>query len=127
LWIDTQSNQQIFSVHYFIDTANHYSNKIIQEYYYSHFPVTFTSVQSFADAQSDFLVYPNPTTGEFTVYSLQSSVGCEIKVTNLVGETISKKTLNSKQETINLSGARGIYFLQIKTPYGTAMKKIVKE
>lgn len=84
-----------------------------------------TGLSSVASAQEDVIIYPNPTKGEFTVYGLQSAV--ELIVYNLFGEKIVSKTVNRKQETINLSGASGIYFLQVKTENGIVTRKIIKE
>jgi len=85
-------------------------------------------------------VFPNPTTGEFTVYGLRSAV--QIKVYNMVGEKIYQSLVNSHLSlgnppmtnapmTIDISLpsglGQGIYFLQVKTNNGTAVKKIIKE
>lgn len=67
-------------------------------------------------------IYPNPSAGgEFTVYGLPARLrhsgwrsAVQLSVYNVLGEKIFCKTVNSKQETINLSEAkRGIYFLQV--------------
>jgi len=75
----------------------------------------------------DMKLFPNPTTGEFTVHNLHFTIGYELKITNTLGETILQKTINRKQETVTLSAASGIYFLHVKTPDGVAVKKIIKE
>ncbi|MBI4931321.1 MAG: choice-of-anchor B family protein [Bacteroidetes bacterium] len=57
-------------------------------------------------------VYPNPNNGKFTVYGLQFPV--QIHIYNSLGEIVREQTVNSKQETVNLSEARsGIYFYQL--------------
>ena len=72
-------------------------------------------------------VYPSPTKGTFKVqcsgFKLQG-----IEIYNSNGEFVQGKTLNIEQETLNcdlLSYANGIYFLELKTEQGTAVKKII--
>lgn len=81
-----------------------------------------TSVNEFA-LENSINIFPNPNSGQFTVYSLQSIV--ELSVYNIFGEKVFYKTINRKQETINLSEANGIYFAHIQTEKGTVVKKIV--
>lgn len=68
--------------------------------------------------ENGFYVYPNPTTGEFTVYGLQHS--SQITVYNIIGETVHHSTGDSNSssgvssgETINLNVPKGMYFLSI--------------
>lgn len=74
------------------------------------------------DLANSISVYPNPSTGEFTVYGLQPFMS--IKVFNTVGEVMHETTARQKQETISLSGASGIYFVEVKTGNAKAVKKI---
>jgi len=68
------------------------------------------SVNEISSSQN-ISIYPNPTSGEFTVYGLLSSV--QLQIFNSIGEMVFKTTVNGKQETINLTGANGIYLLNI--------------
>ena len=77
---------------------------------------------------NDFIsIYPNPSLSEFTIYNTMTANNYEVKITNTLGEIVLEKTVNKKTETINLTTAKGIYFLHITTSNGTAVKKIVKE
>jgi len=68
-------------------------------------------------------VYPNPSNSQFTVSGLRFPV--QLQVYNIVGEKIYSTTVDSKQETVNLSSQpNGIYFLQIKSSEGMLTKKI---
>ncbi len=71
-------------------------------------------------------VFPNPTTGIFTIESSENISAIEIM--NLNGEKVySEKMLNAKSEILNLDIPNGIYFLEITTEQGIAMKKIIIE
>jgi ELWxxDGT repeat protein len=58
------------------------------------------------------LVYPNPSTGIFTVTSsIQLS---ELRIYNVLGKLIETKKINSKEISIDLSGKeKGIYFYEL--------------
>ena len=60
---------------------------------------------------SAFTVFPNPSNGQFTVYSLQFPV--QIQIYNTYGQLVFQTTVNRKQETVNLSEASGIYFIRV--------------
>ena len=57
---------------------------------------------------------PNPTTGIFTIHTEGAAIK-EIKITNVLGETITNYELRITNETtVDISGvAKGIYFVQI--------------
>jgi hypothetical protein len=83
-------------------------------------------VKEIASDGHDFSIYPNPTTGVFTIET--QSKNPEIKITNLIGEEIQEARIK-KQETkteIDLNAMQnGIYFVNIKTNEGLFTKKIV--
>jgi acid phosphatase len=70
----------------------------------------------------NFQVYPDPSDGRFTVYSLQATLNknCNLEIYNLFGEIVLKQTLDIPtaigKETINLDVPNGIYFLRVSTP-----------
>ena len=91
---------------------------------------------------NDFSIYPNPTIGMFQIQanSQQLLANCQIEIYNVYGkkvyELLSDRVngFNSTTQqpnpsiTINLSASpSGIYFMQLKTSEGIAVKKIVKE
>ncbi|MBI3500342.1 MAG: T9SS type A sorting domain-containing protein [Bacteroidetes bacterium] len=78
---------------------------------------------------NDMNIYPNPSTGIFSVSGLRSAVS-SLDIYNVMGEKIYSSTVNSKLETVNLSAApkvqaSGIYFLRIGTSEGIISKKII--
>ena len=75
----------------------------------------------------DVNIYPNPTTGIFTI-STEGGKIKEVKVFNLLGEEIYSTTIDNQQTTINLSSqAQGIYFVQVEIDKGIMRKKLVRE
>jgi hypothetical protein len=75
-------------------------------------------------------VFPNPTNGMINVNLNALDLGSvSMKVYNLVGEIISETSDNissPKKYAINLANhSNGIYFVEIKTEKGKAVKKIV--
>ncbi len=93
---------------------------------------TTSGIETFSN-QNNFILYPNPTNGNFTIQSPERFSILEI--TNFLGEkvyeTISMKgannnTLQSGKQIIDLSTQPdGIYFLQLETIQGNISKKII--
>ncbi len=75
------------------------------------------------NSSEEILVYPNPSSGQFTVSGLQFPV--EMKVYNSMGQIVFQKTVNRKQETLNLSEASGIYFLTVHSNSKTYHQKLI--
>jgi len=78
--------------------------------------------------KNDFNIYPNPTSGVFQIQSNshQLSIINQIEICNVLGEKIfSQKNQNEKSEIDLTKQPNGIYFLQLKTEQGTAVKKII--
>ena len=75
------------------------------------------------------LIYPNPSTSKFTVYSDPLAPAEEICVYDRTGNCILKRrSSHGPKEEIDLSAQPcGIYFLQAKTKDGIMTRKIVKE
>jgi mRNA-degrading endonuclease HigB of HigAB toxin-antitoxin module len=78
----------------------------------------------------DVLVYPNPSTGKFTL-ELSNSKDADLVVIDLSGKMIMQKKLNSVngkvQEALELKAAKGIYLLRIKADDHWVTKKLVVE
>ena len=109
-------------------------------------PPTFNASNSLLDVEeslnenSIIYIYPNPSTGQFTIYlpantkpvpprreqagNLQGTI-CGLKIFDLPGNIVFEKTLKSKHETLNLDLPDGIYFLQVKSDEMILTKKIV--
>jgi aminopeptidase N len=74
-------------------------------------------------------VYPNPTTGELRVKSLDLRVD-EIEIFDVLGKkrkTESRRQKTDKDFLLDISSLQaGTYFIKIKTDKGTVSKKIIK-
>jgi len=73
-------------------------------------------------------VSPNPGNGAFTIQmnnAQLSNNNYQISMYNMMGENVYSSISSSKSSTINLDVPNGIYFLQLKTNEGTAVKKII--
>lgn len=95
---------------------------------YKYFGPISVSVEN---TPSEINVYPNPTSGKFTVYGLRfipmniGSNNYALEIYDISGEKIFNQTIDRKQETVNLNVPNGIYFLNVKTENESFTKKIV--
>lgn len=71
---------------------------------------------------ASLLIYPNPSTGDFTIKTDQTIT---LQIVNELGQHVRTITLNSgvSEETVNLSS--GIYFISGSNENGTVKQKIV--
>jgi hypothetical protein len=69
-------------------------------------------------------IYPNPSTGEFTVYGLQSEVN-HLQLYDVFGKLVFQTTVNGAEEILRPDVTDGIYFLQFRTEEGVRTEKLV--
>ena len=80
-----------------------------------------TAIDPNLTESNTFVVYPNPTTGQFTVLG-EGIISLDVK--DLSGKTVG----TSSTPILDLSGlANGVYLVSIKTGTETVIRKIVKE
>ena len=73
-------------------------------------------------------VYPNPSTGMFTVDLNKDWSGGEAKIYNVLGEKIYQSSIiNNKSEIDLRKQSKGIYYLQISNSDKVVTKKIIIE
>ncbi len=87
------------------------------------------NISSVTAAEDNYHVYPNPSTGIFTVRSSEISTDIHISVYDIRGSEILKKQMPKllQNETLNidLSGQKaGLYFLVVETAAHREVKKI---
>jgi hypothetical protein len=75
-------------------------------------------------------VYPNPTTGIFTINNVETQLtSCNLEIYNLLGEKVYSSRIQHPISSINISNQpSGVYFLKIIDLDGSSVvKKIIKE
>jgi hypothetical protein len=73
----------------------------------------------------DITVYPNPSTGNFTV---ELNKNCNLKITNSLGQIVLDKTIEAGKNTIDLrSQPNGLYFISVKTADKLSITKLIKQ
>lgn len=83
-----------------------------------------TNTNNLAAADAMVQVYPNPTSGVFSIATPSSCVTESVTVKDVHGNTV----LISKSPIVDLTGfAAGVYILEVVTNDGRVVKRIVKE
>lgn len=91
-----------------------------------------TSVSSANDIidSMEVLLFPNPTSGRFSVSVKRSELNVPLRIvlSTSTGVILSDKTINNDLETFDLSGqASGIYYLRLTTHDESHVWKVVKK
>jgi len=75
------------------------------------------------------MIYPNPSSGVFTVELLGNKPqSTSVKVFDVLGQLIYQSEITTSKGIINLSAqAEGVYFIQLKTATGTHTTKVLKQ
>ena len=82
---------------------------------------------------SDFVVYPNPTSGEVTIQLPRNFSGenLQIKLTDLLGKTVFTQEFNITNQQIELQLPdqlkSGIYLIQLSTEDSSFVQKLIKK
>ena len=73
-------------------------------------------------------IYPNPNIGSFTVAFGQQLNNATINVTDVLGKTVYTTTISGDKHNVQLTQAKGIYFVSIQTEQGerTTLKLVVE-
>lgn len=83
-----------------------------------------TSAVSETGNELQFSVFPNPSSGEFTIYGLQPGVA--LSVNDVYGKNVLNRNVDQKKETVRLNEAGGVYFIKVTDGNGNfGVKKIV--
>lgn len=71
-------------------------------------------------------IFPNPTTGQFTLQLPGTQNNYPVEIYNVLGEKIEQTILTSAENTLNLSNqATGMYFINIQLEEGVATTKVL--
>lgn len=126
---DTKNDENTVVVHD-ASIANQYYQEFSQRWIERNNCV-FAGVQELNGNMSGLVVYPNPTTGDFSVtYTLSQPEKITLTVMDYTGRKVESKQLdgNSGTNTLNYAGtglAKGVYMLEFSTPSHTEVKKLI--
>jgi hypothetical protein len=92
------------------------------------FRVTSSNLKVDEFFSNKFSAYPNPATNSITVANNESIILNSISITDINGRNVKEVKVNNVSETeVNISDlSSGIYFMNINTDNGKAVKKIIK-
>jgi hypothetical protein len=77
--------------------------------------------------QNNLFVYPNPTTGKFTITNYKLRIS-NVEVFDIYGRNVSNLISHSSNHQMDISNLpAGIYFVKMNTEKGIIVKKIVKQ
>ncbi|WP_339752421.1 T9SS type A sorting domain-containing protein [uncultured Winogradskyella sp.] len=94
--------------------------------------ITNTSITAFTNrlnidklVKTKILLYPNPTNG--TIFITSKTVLTHLKMTNVLGQTLISKPLNTLETSLELQPyADGSYFITLQSDDGEITKRIIK-
>ncbi len=85
-----------------------------------------TGINQLSLNNNQLSIFPNPTSGQFTIKLNDNQYGYTVEVDNVVGEKIYQSGLNNSQNIINLSSQpAGLYFVYLKSEEGREMGKVL--
>lgn len=103
--------------------SNNEQNEITKEEAYEN---EIKEQKEITDKEAFFTIYPNPSTGKFTLTLPTVAANSQLVIYDMLGQVVLKKTLNTEQETINLSShLKGIYFVKVISGDDMFVDKIV--
>ena len=75
------------------------------------------------ELRNNLKMYPNPTSGNFTIEIKEELTGSKVVVYNIIGQKVKDFTLEALQTNQNLS--KGIYLLEIAKEGTKITKKLI--
>jgi hypothetical protein len=93
--------------------------------------LTPTGTHDLNNVLSGFDVYPNPTTGEFTIhFELVNSQDVHLSVRDMLGKIVFDESLDKFNGTYNhavdvTQHAKGVYIVEVDSENQSAHKKVV--
>lgn len=83
--------------------------------------------ESFAFQQIDAL-YPNPTTGKFSIIFTKTLQNASIQITDINGKTIRQMKASGYKVDFDVSAqAKGVYFIKINDVGNVIVQKVIKQ
>jgi hypothetical protein len=72
-----------------------------------------TGMQQSGVLSSEFVVYPNPNNGDFTISLTGSNKNPSVEIYNTIGKLVYKDVLTAEKNNFNTNLAAGIYFINV--------------
>ncbi len=87
---------------------------------------TVTGIEQLTVNSGQLTIYPNPTSGQFTIKLNDNQNGYTVEVYNVMGEKVYQSVLNNSQNDIDLSSqSTGMYFVYLKSAEGVEVGKVL--
>ena len=87
------------------------------------------SVSDINNLESNVRVFPNPTSGKFTLSIIGDNQFDKLLVTNYMGQVINEQTINSSESEIILNESdrwtSGVYFIKLSGLLGSQTEKLI--
>jgi uncharacterized repeat protein (TIGR03803 family) len=91
-------------------------------------PTVTAGISPIASSEGKLSLFPNPTSGRFTVKLTGGQSDVPVEVYDVLGNKVYQSVLNNTQNTINLNNQpAGIYFVYLNTADGIVTGKVVVE
>ena len=78
----------------------------------------------FESSESEIHIYPNPSTGAFTI---SDSEGADVAIFNVTGKAVFQKSNIVHNELINADLAKGMYFVTVTKDSEQRVAKLIIE
>ncbi len=87
---------------------------------------TLAGINLLSKSSNQLSIYPNPTSGQFTVILEGNQNGYSVEVYNVLGEKIYQSISGNSPDIINLSSQPpGLYFIYLKSEQGVEVGKVL--
>ena len=75
---------------------------------------------------TDFTIYPNPATNQFSIHTNELESGSRLNILNLAGQVVLTQVIQNKNQTIDVSElTKGTYMIQLNSEKLQTVKKLV--
>lgn len=86
-----------------------------------------TGIEEEAKDNFQISIYPNPSTGIFSINLYQQSPVSEVIITNVFGQEVSRvRYSNTSQLKLDIEGESGLYFVKVVAGEKSVVYKVVK-
>jgi hypothetical protein len=87
--------------------------------------IVITQTQA-VEATAQHLAYPNPSKGQLHISGLQAGIDYTYECLDMQGRVIQSGKITQENNSLEVTGSEGIYFLRLTAPYGISIHKILK-